>query len=121
MIPYVKTAKLVIVTGAGAVAAVDRLYVDPVTDDVCYTRFIDCHLVDPNKYARIMRRVANDTGRPSIIAPLNKGRAMAMIAVADLHILAPDETGRVWLIPTARSVCLPGPPKNPSVGAKPNA
>jgi len=79
-IPYLKTAELVVVSGAGALAAVERLYVDPVTGDVHLTRFNDCLLVDPAKYARIMRKITTDTGRPSIIAPLNKGRAKAMIA-----------------------------------------
>jgi hypothetical protein len=37
-----------------------------------------------------------------------------------LHVVAPDETGRVRLIPTALSACLPGTRMNPFVGAKPS-
>jgi hypothetical protein len=125
MIPYLKAAEFVVVTGAGALAAVEWLCVDPLTDDVRCTRFNDCLFVNAEKYARIMRKIASNTGRPSIIAPMKKGRAMAMIAVADLQVVAPDQTGPVWLIPRdqeALSVCLPVTPMNPSrfpVGANP--
>jgi hypothetical protein len=125
MIPYIKTAEFIVVTGAGALAAVEWLCVDPLTDDVRCTRFNDCLFVNAEKYARILREIASDTGRPSIIAPVNKGRAMAMIAVADLQVVAPDRTGRLWLVSRDQetlSACLPGPSMNPlrfSFGAKP--
>jgi hypothetical protein len=125
MIPYLKTAEFVVVTGAGALAAVEWLCVDPLTDDVRCTRFNDCLFVNAEKYAWKMREIANDTGRPSIIAPVNKGRARAMIVVADLLVAASGETGRVWLVSRDQETlwaCLPGTSMNPlrfSFGAKP--
>jgi hypothetical protein len=89
-IRYLKTAELVVVTGAGATAAVKWLCMEPLTGEVPFTQFNDCLFVNPAKYARIMRRIANDTGRPSIIAPLNKGRAVLMIDVADLYVVEAD-------------------------------
>lgn len=110
MIPYLKSAELIAVTGEMASTATDRLRVDGATDGVRCTVFFDSVYVEPALMAAVMRQVAREIGEASIIQPFPY-RAAAMIRLADLHVFAPADTGnRVWLIPrdgNAFSVTLP--------------
>lgn len=110
VIPLLKSAELIVVTGELAFTAIERLLVDAATGGLRCAVFCDCVYIDPVTFAAVMRGAAQDIGEPSIINPL-PSRAAALIRRADLHIVAPANTGNnVWLIPrdgNAFSVSLP--------------